>query len=75
MYGNDHKGPSARTLSHHRNEVGVYSAELVVMDVVGDGHAVIAFLLTGWSAIHVAELGGAVLQVPRHLQLEKHNAP
>lgn len=67
MDGNDEEGPSARTLCHHRDEVRVHSAELVVMDAVGDGHAVIAFVLAGGLAVHVAELGAAVLWVPRHL--------
>lgn len=75
MDGNDEEGPPTRALGHHRNEVGVHSTEVVVVDVVGDGHAVIALLLAGGFAIHMAELGAAVLWVPRHLQGEKHNAP
>lgn len=67
MDGNDKEGPSACTLGHHRDEVWVHSAEVVVMDAVGDRHAVVAFLLAGGLAIHMAELGAAVLRVPRHL--------
>lgn len=75
MDGNDEEGPPTRTLGHHRNEVGVHGAEVVVVDVAGDGHTVVALVLAGSFTVHVAELGAAVLWVPRHLQGEKHNMP
>lgn len=67
MDGDDEEGPSACALGHHRHEVRVDGAEVVVMDAVGDGHAVVALVLAGGLAVHVAELGAAVLRVPRHL--------
>lgn len=75
MDGNDKESTAACAFSHHCNEVGVHSAEVVVVDIVGDGHTVIAFLLAGRFAIHMAELGAAVLRVPRHLQGKKNKVP
>lgn len=64
MQGNDEEGPPAGALSHHCNEIGVHSAEVIVLDAVGDGHRVVAVLLAGWFAKDVAELGAPVLGMP-----------
>lgn len=64
MQGDDEEGPTASTLSNNCNEVGVHSAEVIVMDAVGDGHRVVAVLLAGRLAKDVAELGASVLGVP-----------
>lgn len=64
VQGDDEEGTPASTLSHDRDEVGVHSAEMIVLDAVGDGHGVVAVLLAGWLAKDVAELGAPVLGVP-----------
>ena len=67
VQGDDEEGTPTSTLSHDCNEVGVHSAEMIVLDAVGDGHRVVAVLLAGWFAKDVAELGAPVLGVPWHL--------
>lgn len=64
MQGDDEEGPSTCALSHDCNEVGVHGTEMIVVDAVGDGHRVVAVLLAGWFAKHVAKLGAPVLGVP-----------
>lgn len=64
VQGDDEEGTPTSTLSHDCNEVGVHSAEMIVLDAVGDGHRVVAVLLAGWFAKDVAELGTPVLGVP-----------
>lgn len=64
VQGNDEEGPPTGALSHDCNEIGVHSAEVIVLDAVGDGHRIVAVLLAGWFAKDVAELGAPVLGMP-----------
>lgn len=70
MDGQDHEGPSPGALGDDGEEARVDGAEVVVVDAARDGHAVIAALLGGGLAKHVAELGAAVLRTPCHLEEE-----
>lgn len=68
MDGQDQEGPSSGTLGDDGEEAWIGSAEGVVLDAARDRHAIIAALLGGGLAEHVAELGAAVLRTPCHLE-------
>lgn len=70
MDGQDQEGPSSGALGDDGEEAWVDGTEGVVMDAACDGHAIIAALLGGGLAKHVAELGAAVLRTPCHLEEE-----
>ena len=54
--GDDKEGPSTGALCNDGQELGVYGAEVVVMDVFGDGDAVEAVLPAARFAVHVSKL-------------------
>lgn len=70
MDGQDQEGPSSGALGDDGEEAWVDGTEVVVLDAACDGHAIIAALLGGGLAKHVAELGAAVLRTPCHLEEE-----
>lgn len=58
------EGPPSRALSNDSQVFGVHSAEVVVMDVLGDGNAVKAVLPVGHLAVNVPKLGASVCRTP-----------
>lgn len=55
---------SAGTLGDDCHELGVDGTEVVVMDVLGDGDAVVAVLPVGHFAIDISKLGASVGRTP-----------
>lgn len=70
MDGQDQEGSSPGALGDDGEEAWIDGAEVVVLDAACDGHAIVAALLGGGLAKHVAELGAAVLRTPCHLEEE-----
>lgn len=64
LEGDDEEGAAAGTLCHDGKEAGVDSAEMVVVDILGDGDAVEAVLPARHLPIDVSKLGAAVLRAP-----------
>lgn len=64
----DEERTSPGALGDDRQESGVDGAEVVVLDVACDGHAIKAALLGGGLTEHMAELGAPVLRTPCHLK-------
>lgn len=68
LQGDDKKGATSCTLGDYGQEAGIDCAEVVVVDVLGDGDPIKAVLPVGHLPVHVPELGTAVLRSPGHLQ-------
>lgn len=58
------EGTSSGTLCHYGQELAVDGAEVVVMDVLGDGDAFEAVLPVGNFAVDVSKLGASVGRAP-----------
>lgn len=61
------EGPSSGALCHYGQELAVDGAEVVVMDILGDGDAFEAVLPVGNFAVDVSKLGASVGRAPWHL--------
>lgn len=68
LQGDDQEGATSRTLGDYGQEAGIDRAEVVVVDILGDGDPIKAVLPVGHLPVHVPELGTAVLRSPGHLQ-------
>lgn len=62
------EGSAPGALRDDGDEARVDGAEVVVLDAACDRHAIVAVLLSGSFAEHVAKLGAAVLRTPCHLR-------
>lgn len=63
-YGYDDERASTGALGDHGHELGVDGAEVVVMDVLGDGDAVVAVLPVAHFAVDVSKFGASVGRTP-----------
>lgn len=63
-YRYDNERTSAGTLGDNSQELGVDSTEVVVVDVLGDGDAVVAVLPVAHFPVDVSKLGASVGRTP-----------
>lgn len=63
-YRYDDEGTSTGALGDHGHKLGVDGAEVVVVDVLGDGDAVVAVLPVAHFAVDVSKLGASVGRTP-----------
>lgn len=63
-YRYDYERTSAGALGDHGHELGVDGAEVIVVDVLGDGDAVEAVLPVAHFAVDVSKLGASVGRTP-----------
>lgn len=63
-YRYDNERTSTGALGHHGHELRVDGAEVVVVDVLGDGYAVVAVLPVAYFAVDVSKLGASVGRTP-----------
>ena len=63
-YGHNDEGATSGALGHDGQELGVNGAEVVVMDVLGDGNTIKAVFPIGHLAVDVSKLGASVGRAP-----------
>ena len=63
-YGDNDEGATSRALGYDGQELGVDGAEVVVVDVLGDGDTIKAVFPIGHLAVDVSKLGASVSRAP-----------